>query len=62
MERLGSEYPTDAQMEEIWEALETGDDSAVLEVLHKRQEERRAAKVATDKAEGDHTGSQNADG
>lgn len=37
---LDSEYPTDKEIEEIWTALETGDQQEVLNVLRKRREER----------------------
>ena len=53
MEKLDSEYPTEEQMKEMWEALESGDDRTILAVLQKRHEEVRAAKDSTDKPEGD---------
>ncbi len=34
------EYPTEEQIEEMWAALETGNDDAVLSVLRKRKRER----------------------
>lgn len=43
MENLESEYPTEQQIEEMWTALETGDDHAVLSVLRKRKQERANA-------------------
>ena len=62
MGKLKSEYPTDGQMKEMWEALESGDDRAILAVLHKRQEEASSARNSTDKAEGEWAGPQNVDG
>jgi hypothetical protein len=53
MEKLTSEYPTEAQMKEMWEALEEGNDQAILAVFHKRQEDVRAAKNTTDNPESD---------
>ncbi|HTU49830.1 MAG TPA: hypothetical protein VMF56_04505 [Acidobacteriaceae bacterium] len=57
MENLDSEYPTDEQMKEMWEALESGDDNAVLAILKKRKAERKAAQ---DIPEGNRANSQNA--
>ena len=40
-----SEYPTDAQMREMFAALESGDDQAILAVLQKRRKEREEAEA-----------------
>ena len=42
-ESLNSEYPTDPQIDEMFKALESGDDQQVREVLRKRKREREAA-------------------
>ncbi|MGC1869671.1 MAG: hypothetical protein WA700_01825 [Acidobacteriaceae bacterium] len=57
MGKLKSEYPTDGQMKEMWEALESGDDRAILAVLHKRQEEMKAAEdISEGAANSQHAG------
>jgi len=43
MEKLVSGYPSDGQIKEMWEALESGDDRAVLAVLQKRRAEMETA-------------------
>ena len=52
MEKLVSGYPSDGQIKEMWEALESGDDRAVLAVLQKRRAEMETAE---DIAEGDRS-------
>ncbi len=47
MEQARSEYPTDAEIKEMWDALETEDDQEILAVLWRRDQEREEA----DKAE-----------
>ena len=49
MEKLDSEYPTEGQMKEMWEALESGDDDAIVAVLHKRKDEVRAVHEVKDR-------------
>ena len=46
MDKLDSEYPTEAQMSEMWAAYKTGDKQAMLVVLEKRRRERQEAKAA----------------
>ncbi len=46
MEQSRSEYPTGAEMKEMWAALETGDDQEILAVLQKRKLEREKADMA----------------
>lgn len=43
--RMQSEYPTDAQIEEMCAALNSGNDQEVLRVLRKRTEERKPHKA-----------------
>ena len=58
MEKLDPEYPSERQMKEMWEALETGDDRAVLAVLQKRRAEMKTAEdiPAGDRANPQHAG------
>ena len=46
---LSSEYPTQEQMKEIWDAYKTGKPGAIAEVLRKRQQEREEAKAENTK-------------
>ncbi len=52
MKKLDAEYPTETQVKEMWEALEGGDDRAILAVLQKRQEEVRVRNNSIDKPDG----------
>jgi hypothetical protein len=45
MGNLDSEYPTEQQMREVYEAYKSGKPGAIAEVLRKRQEERKQAEV-----------------
>lgn len=40
-QQLDSEYPTEAQMREMWDAYESGKPGAMAEVLRRRREERK---------------------
>jgi hypothetical protein len=40
------EYPSEAQMNEMRDALESGDDQRALQVLRKRREEQQALEKA----------------
>lgn len=65
MEKLDSEYPTEGQMKEMWEALEIGDDQEILAVLQKRKLEREKAdktEEVKDRPESDSRNSHQADG
>lgn len=65
MEQSRSECPTEAEMKEMWAALETGDDQEILAVLQKRKLEREKADKAEqvkDKQEVDSRNSHPADG
>ncbi len=52
MEKFDAEYPTEIQVKEMWEALESGDEREILAVLHKRKEEVRERNNSTDKWDG----------
>jgi hypothetical protein len=41
VEPLKSDYPTEAQMKEIWDSYKSGKPGAIAEVLRRRREERK---------------------
>ena len=45
MERLGSEYPTDEQIEEMFTAWEKNGENGILEILRKRRREREESEA-----------------
>jgi hypothetical protein len=45
---LENEYPTDAQIEEMWAAFESDDPDAIKKVLEQRRQERAALRKATE--------------
>ena len=52
MEKLKSDYPTEEQMKETWDAVESGDHKSLVEILRKRRQEREDAEGAEDSPAG----------